>query len=158
MLTNFAGTLLASAEALRIMLAQKASLQPQYHIFNMSFSRAGARFSRSSVPHRALKTAVASVSRFLCDEIRKNGITAIGVHELSPGLMKTSLLMQGTDPITLRFLQAVANDPDCVARVLVPKIRAIDSRSGHVRYASFARIMFRSFVAAIQECRPAMRP
>ena len=156
--TNLAGTMMASAEALRIMLAQPASPRPLYHIFNMGFSRAGAKFSRSSVPHRASKTSVASVTRFLSEEIRNNAITSVGVHELSPGLVKTPLLMQGNDPKTLRFLESVAEEPDHVARVLVPKIRAIGSRCGKVSYASFAGIAFRSMLAASDLFRSGWKP
>lgn len=152
--TNLCGSAMACSVVVRLMLEQPGSAFPVYHIFNMGFSRAGARFSRSSVPHRASKTGVAAVSRFLLDDLCRHGVTSIGVHELSPGLVKTPLLFSDVEPQTARFLDALAEKPELVAEKLVPKIRAIGSRGGTVRYSSFAGTFFRALVAMVSGAIP----
>lgn len=147
--TNLGGTLMASSLAVRMMLQQPFFPYPAYHIFNMGFSPAGARFSRSSVPHRASKIAVARVTALLQEELRKNRIPSIGVHELSPGLVKTPLLFRDATPATVRFLDAVAEEPETVAAALVPKIRSVRIRSGRVRHAPLSVILLRSFMAML---------
>ncbi|MCF8382457.1 MAG: SDR family oxidoreductase [Chlorobium sp.] len=147
--TNLAGSMMASAEALKLMLRQPPSPKPVYHLFNMGFSAAGARFSRSSLPHRVSKTAVASLTAFLSEELRRNTIGSIGVHELSPGMVRTDLLFRGVSPETRRFLEHVAKEPETVARRLVPKIRQVVTLSGSVRYASFPEVLFRSLKALL---------
>ncbi|NTW93352.1 MAG: SDR family oxidoreductase [Chlorobiaceae bacterium] len=155
--TNLAGSMMASGEVVGLMLRQPPSLRPLYHLFNMGFSPAGARFSRSSLPHRVSKTAVASLTAFLSEELLRNGVGSIGVHELSPGLVRTELLFRGVSPETRRFLEHVAEDPERVAKALVPKIRRISSRSRPVRHASFPGILFRSLKAVLvsRMARPA---
>jgi len=135
--TNLGGTMMACSLAVRLMLEQPASTQPAYHIFNMGFSPGGARFSHSSAPHRASKLAVGNVTAFLRDELRRNHIGWIGVHELSPGLVKTPLLFRDAPPSSLRFLEAVAEEPETAAASLVPKIRSVKSRGCRIRLASF---------------------
>ncbi|NTV21493.1 MAG: SDR family oxidoreductase [Chlorobium limicola] len=147
--TNLAGSMMACAGALRLMLEQPPSQNPVYHVFNMGFSSAGARFSRSSIPHRVSKTAVASLTAFLSEELLRNAITSVGVHELSPGMVKTGLLFRGVSPETGRFLEAVAEDPEKVAKTLVPKIRHVATRSRPLRYASFAETFVRSIKAIL---------
>lgn len=147
--TNLAGSMTASAEALKLMLRQPPSPNPVYHLFNMGFSSAGARFSPSSLPHRVSKTAVASLTAFLSEELRRNAATSIGVHELSPGMVRTDLLFRGVSPETRRFLEGVAEEPERVAERLVPKIRQVADRSRPVRYASLPEILFRSLKALL---------
>jgi len=152
--TNLAGTMMASAVAVNLMLRQPPSRRPVYHIFNMGFSWFGAGFSRTSVPHRTSKLAVATVTALLQKELRAKGTRAIGVHELSPGLVKTALLFRDAAPETVDFLQKVAEEPEIVARVLVRKIRAASDFSSRVRYASFSSVAFRAFAAALSGRAP----
>ena len=76
------------------------------------------------------------------------------MHELSPGLVKTPLLFSDVEPQTARFLDALAEKPELVAEKLVPKIRALDSRRGKVRYPSFAGIFFRVLAAMVSGAIP----
>jgi len=144
--TNLAGTLILCAEAVRVMLRQPPSEKPCYHIFNMGFSSAGAALSRSAVPHKASKRGVAEVTRFLSGELKAAGVKSIGVHELSPALVLTELLLRDASESAGRFLRVIAEKPETVAAVLVPKIRAIEGRNTRLRYEPLAKTFFRIFM------------
>ena len=143
--TNLAGTIVLCAEAVKVMQRQPSSEKPCYHIFNMGFSSAGAALSRSAVPHKASKRGVAEVTHFLSGELRAAGVTSIGVHELSPALVLTELLLRDASESAERFLRVIAEKPEKVASVLVPKIRAIEGRKSRLRYEPLAKTFFRIF-------------
>ena len=56
------------------------------------------------------------------------GLASIGVHNLSPGLVLTSLLLEGASPAARRFFNALAEEPETVAAALVPRMRAVQVR------------------------------
>lgn len=133
--TNLSGSMMLCAEALRVMLRQPASAdEPLYHLFNMGFSSAGLRSSPTSVPHRASKRAVAIMSELLRQELEAAGNRSVGIHELSPGLVLTDLLLRDATPAQKRFFNAMAETPETVAATLVPAIRAITGRGSTLRY------------------------
>ena len=134
--TNLFGSLLMSKIAVEIMSRQPSEELPLFHIFNMGFSSRGAKLSRSNIPHKASKLGVASVSSFLEKELIEQGLTGIGIHELSPGLVKTDLLFRDTSSETKEFLDLIAESPEKVAEKLVPKIRAVHGTGGIIRYRS----------------------
>ncbi len=140
--TNLSGSLLMSKAAIEIMSHQPSEDEPLYHIFNMGFSSEGAQMSRSNTPHKASKLGVAAVSRFLRQELHERGLKGIGVHELSPGLVKTDLLLRDTESETREFLDCVAESPERVAEKLVPKIRAVRGSGKRIRYRSIAGMGF----------------
>lgn len=133
--TNLSGTMMLCAEALKVMRSQAPSSgSPIYHIFNMGFSFAGFRSSPTSVPHRASKRAVTLTSALIRDELKSARIDSIGIHELSPGLVMTGLLLRDASPGQRRFFNAVAELPETVAARLVPAIRSIRGTGGTLRY------------------------
>ncbi len=133
--TNLCGTLLLCAEVVRVMLRQPfEGTEPSFHIFNMGFSAAGMRSSPTAASHRASKRAVALATGFLDAELKKAGVRAIGVHELSPGLVLTDLLLKDAGIRELRLFNAVAETPETVAAALAPKIRAVSGSGGLLRY------------------------
>ena len=134
--TNLFGSILMSRLAVDIMSHQPSENVPLYHIFNMGFSSTGAKFSRSNVPHKASKLGVAAMSRFLAREVHKQGLKGIGIHELSPGLVKTDLLLRDTSAETQEFLDCIAETPEKVAQTLVMKIRSAHGRQSRIRYRS----------------------
>lgn len=133
--TNLSATLMLCAEVVRTLLAQPwEGGQPAFHLFNMGFSAAGVRSSPTAVSHRASKRAVALATGFLDAELKKAGIGAIGVHELSPGLVLTDLLLRDAGIRQRRLFNAVAERPQTVAAALVPKIRAVRGSGTLLRY------------------------
>ncbi len=141
--TNLSGSLLLCAEAVRLMDTQPPSPEAIYHIFNMGFSFFGAAFSRSAVPHKASKRGVAELTHFLSRELRAAGKTSIGVHELSPGLVLTGLLLKDASPEAIRLFSVIAERPEHVATRLVPKIRSITGSNRHIRYQPFVVTLLR---------------
>lgn len=141
--TNLTGTLLMTKASMTIMKKQLAKEQYSYHICNMGFTHFGASFSRSNIPHKASKLGVAAASRFLVKELEKEGTRNIGVHEISPGLVKTGLLMRDTSGKTRRFLEAIAETPETVAAKLVPIIRTVEGTGKQIRYRSIPMTVLR---------------
>ena len=131
--TNLAGSLMLCAEAVRLMDSQPPSSEAIYHIFNMGFSVLGATFSRSAVPHKTSKRGVAELTHFLSGELNAKGKSSIGVHELSPGLVLTNLLLKDASPAAMKFFDVVAEKPDKVASIVVPKIRSIKGSNHTIR-------------------------
>ncbi len=145
--TNLAGSVALCAEAVKVMVRQPSSGNPCYHIFNMGFSMVGASFSRSAVPHKASKRGVAEVTHFLSRELNTAGVKSIGVHELSPGLVLTELLLRDAAAGARRFLTVIAEKPETVAAVLVPKMRAVTGTNSRLRYEPLATMFFRILMA-----------
>ncbi len=141
--TNLSGSILLCREAVLLMARQPSSPKPCYHIFNMGFSATGVRFSRSAVPHKASKRGVAELTRSLYEELKAAHISTIGVHELSPGLVLTELLLKDASPQALRLLGSIAESPEKVASFLVPKIRSASGRYNRIRYQSLAMLFLR---------------
>ncbi|NTW52850.1 MAG: SDR family oxidoreductase [Chlorobiaceae bacterium] len=142
--TNLSGSMMLCAEVLRVMLRQPVGDgEPIYHIFNMGFSLIGLRSSNTALPHRASKRAVALTSALIRDELKAARISSIGVHELSPGLVMTGLLLRDSTPGQRRFFNAVAEPADTVARALVPAIRGIRGAGGSLRYQPPILMFFR---------------
>ncbi len=144
--TNLSGSIMLCAEAVRLMDRQPVSSKPAYHIFNMGFSSTGAIFSRSSVSHKASKRGVAELTYFLSRELKTAGKTSIGVHELSPGLVLTALLFRDASAGAIKLFPIIAESPEKVAAVLVPKIRAITGRNRRIRYQPLALIFFKLLI------------
>jgi chlorophyll(ide) b reductase len=144
--TNLSGSIMLCAEAVRVMDRQPVSSKPVYHIFNMGFSSTGAMFSRSSVPHKASKRGVAELTYFLSRELKAAGKTSIGVHELSPGLVLTALLFRDASAGAIKLFNIIAESPEKVASVLVPKIRMITRGNSRIRYQPLVMIFFRLLI------------
>ncbi len=133
--TNLCGTMMLCAEVVRAMLRQPfEGTEPSFHIFNMGFSATGVRSSPTAVSHRASKRAVALMTGFLDAELKKAGVRAIGVHELSPGLVLTDLLVRDAGIRERMLFNAVAETPETVAAALAPRIRAVSGSGTLLRY------------------------
>jgi NAD(P)-dependent dehydrogenase (short-subunit alcohol dehydrogenase family) len=145
---NLSGSMMLCSEVLRIMLRQPDQGNESYHLFNMGFSSAGLRSSPTSVPHRASKRAVAIMSELIREELRKSGNTSIGVHELSPGLVLTDLLLRDATPVQKRFFNAMAETAETVAAKLVPSIRGVDGIGTMIRYQPTGLLLLRLAAAA----------
>ncbi|CAI5993778.1 unnamed protein product [Closterium sp. NIES-65] len=138
--TNVLGSLLGCREAIRVMRQQadatQSSATPRYHIFNLGFSRWGAAFTRSAATHKATKMALSQLTTSLNDELKQAGLTSIAVHNLSPGMVLTDLLLKDSTPIARRFFNALAEEPETVAAAIVPLIRGVTAPNENVEYMS----------------------
>lgn len=131
---NVLGSLLGSREAIRLMRSQPPSPQPCYHIFNLGFSSWGASFSKSAVTHKMTKRALTQLSLSLAEELKAAGLSSIGVHNLSPGMVLTDLLLGSAGPASRRFFNTLAEEPETVAADLVPRIREVQGSGSSIEY------------------------
>ncbi len=145
--TNLAGSMQLCAEAVRRMRRQPAAASPRYHLFNLGFSAFGAHFSRTAVPHRVSKLAVAELSRQLRRELREAGETGIGVHELRPGVVRTELLLADLPERARPVVDRLAEAPEPVAAALVPQIRGVTGTGRVIQYRSQLRLLLRGLAA-----------
>jgi chlorophyll(ide) b reductase len=62
------------------------------------------------------------------------GLPGIGVHNCSPGMVLTDLLLKDSTPFARRFFNALAEEPETVAARLVPQMRELRSRDASIDY------------------------
>ncbi|MFP4130161.1 MAG: SDR family oxidoreductase [Halorhodospira sp.] len=146
--TNLAGSMQLCAEAIRRMRRQPPAASPRYHLLNLGFSALGAYLSRTSIPHRVSKLAVAGLSRQLRRELREAGETGIGVHELRPGLVRTGLLLADMPERARPVVDRMAEPPEQVAEALVPQVRRLSGTGRVIRHRSQLSLLLRGLAAA----------
>ncbi|KAK9861543.1 hypothetical protein WJX84_011294 [Apatococcus fuscideae] len=118
--TNVLGTMLGTREAIRVMRQQKAG----GHIFVMDGAGADGNATPRFAAYGATKRSLAQFIKSLQAELKMQGIANVGIHNLSPGMVTTELLMSGADTqIAKFFINCLAEEPTTVAQYLVPKIR-----------------------------------
>ncbi|EEH55041.1 uncharacterized protein MICPUCDRAFT_4755, partial [Micromonas pusilla CCMP1545] len=123
--TNLTGAILCCQKAVRVMRRQPkgSDSAPAYHVYNFGFSRWGASFSKSTCTHKATKRGLSQLTASLSEELKEAGVHAVGIHQLSPGMVLTDLLLDGASPVARRFFNVLAEEPEVVAADLAPKIR-----------------------------------
>ncbi|KAF3551433.1 hypothetical protein DY000_02000185 [Brassica cretica] len=136
--TNTLGLMLCCREAMNMMLTQSRG----GHIFNIdgagSDGRPTPRFAaygatKRSVVHLtkfaaygATKRSVVHLTKSLQAELQMQDVKNVVVHNLSPGMVTTDLLMSGATTKQAKFFINVLAEPaEVVAEYLVPNIRAI---------------------------------
>jgi len=158
--TNLTGAILCCQKAVKLMRRQGASgtggsgegsgssstnrsSSQRYHVYNFGFSRWGASFSKSTCTHKATKRGLSQLTVSLTEELAAANVTTVGVHQLSPGMVLTDLLLEGAEPISKRFFNVLAEEPETVARDLVPKIRGTNSKTSAVEFLTLPNAVFR---------------
>jgi chlorophyll(ide) b reductase len=71
------------------------------------------------------------------------------VHNLSPGLVLTGLLLDGASPAARRFFNALAEEPETVAAALAPRMRAVQARAA--RFPRHPMLCPSQRIAAVSE-------
>lgn len=90
-----------------------------------------------AVTHKMTKRSLTQLTASLAEELQQTGLGgSIGVHNLSPGLVLTDLLLKDASPVARRFFNTLADEPEVVASVLVPRIRAVKGTGTSVEYLS----------------------
>ena len=110
--TNLTGAILCCQKAVKLMRRQGASStggsgeersgssstnrssSQRYHVYNFGFSRWGASFSKSTCTHKATKRGLSQLTSALSEELTEAGVECVGVHQLSPGMVLTDLLLE----------------------------------------------------------------
>lgn len=134
--TNVLGVMLCCKEAIRVMQDQPAG-----HIFNMDGAGADGNATPRMAAYGASKRSLAQLGKSLCAELTQANIQNVGIHNLSPGMVTTELLMAGADTPTAKFfINCLAEEAAFVAKDLVPRVRrvpmeAANSRTGRMEPA-----------------------
>ena len=148
--TNLTGAVLCCQKAAKIMVRQRrgslqrgdASGDVPFHVYNFGFSTWGASFSRSTCTHKATKRGLSQLTVSLAAELAAANVDTVGVHQLSPGMVLTDLLLEGAEPVSKRFFNVLAEEPETVAEDLVPKIRNTNSKTSAVEFLTLPNAVF----------------
>lgn len=120
--TNVLGVMLGCKEAVRIMREQESG----GHVFNMDGAGADGNATPRFAAYGATKRSLGQLSKSLVAELNEASIKHVGIHNLSPGMVTTELLMSGaTTPTAKFFINCLAEPAEVVAKEIVPKIRRV---------------------------------
>ncbi|XP_020181142.1 chlorophyll(ide) b reductase NOL, chloroplastic [Aegilops tauschii subsp. strangulata] len=120
--TNTLGLMLCCREAINMMWNQPRG----GHIFNIDGAGSDGRPTPRFAAYGATKRSVVHLTKSLQAELQMNEVNNVVVHNLSPGMVTTDLLMSGATTKQAKFfINILAETPDVVADYLVPNIREI---------------------------------
>ncbi|CAI5525311.1 unnamed protein product [Closterium sp. Naga37s-1] len=133
--TNVLGVMLCCRQAMRLMRDQPGG----GHIFNMDGAGADGNATPRFAAYGATKRSLAQFTKSLQAELKMLKLPNVVVHNLSPGMVTTDLLMSGANtPQAKFFINALAEPAEEVAQFLVPRVREVPaSRSNTSTYIKF---------------------
>jgi chlorophyll(ide) b reductase len=151
--TNTLGVMLCCRQAIKLMKDQRRG----GHIFNMDGAGADGNATPRYAAYGATKRSLAQFTKSLQAELKQSNIQNVVVHNLSPGMVTTDLLMSGSDTRQAKFFINVLAEPaETVAEYLVPRVRKIvgenKNNSTYTRYLTgfkaytqiLARLLFKA--------------
>ncbi|KAK2634486.1 hypothetical protein Ddye_029278 [Dipteronia dyeriana] len=120
--TNTLGLMICCREAIKMMRNQ-----PQGgHVFNIDGAGSDGRPTPRFAAYGATKRSVVHLTKSLQAELQMQDVKNVVVHNLSPGMVTTDLLMSGATTKQAKFFINVLAEPaEVVAEFLVPRIRSI---------------------------------
>ncbi|KAF5446380.1 hypothetical protein F2P56_032014 [Juglans regia] len=119
--TNTLGLMICCREAIKMMLNQPRG----GHIFNIDGAGSDGRPTPRFAAYGATKRSVVHLTKSLQAELRMQDVKNVVVHNLSPGMVTTDLLMSGATTKQAKFFINVLAEPaEVVADYLVPNIRS----------------------------------
>ncbi|KAK3228617.1 hypothetical protein Dsin_000498 [Dipteronia sinensis] len=133
--TNTLGLMICCREAIKMMRNQ-----PQGgHVFNIDGAGSDGRPTPRFAAYGATKRSVVHLTKSLQAELQMQDVKNVVVHNLSPGMVTTDLLMSGATTKQAKFFINVLAEPaEVVAEYLVPRIRSIpangSSRPTYLRF------------------------
>lgn len=150
--TNLAGTIMSTKLALEFQKQHATNATRAMHIFNVI----GAGSDGFPTANYAVYGATKSGIKHFTDSLRielKNGINSnndnqVALHFLSPGMMVTDLLVEGTTEKEKRFFNMLCELPDTVAESLLPEIIHVvhsNQRNKTIEYLHLQRIISKLF-------------
>jgi chlorophyll(ide) b reductase len=96
------------------------------HIFNIDGAGSDGRPTPRFAAYGATKRSVVHLTKSLQAELRMQDVKNVVVHNLSPGMVTTDLLMSGATTKQAKFFINVLAEPaEVVAECLVPNIRSL---------------------------------
>ncbi|XP_072955863.1 chlorophyll(ide) b reductase NOL, chloroplastic isoform X1 [Typha angustifolia] len=122
--TNTLGLMICCREAINMMLNQPRG----GHVFNIDGAGSDGRPTPRFAAYGATKRSVVHLTKSLQAELQMNELKNVMVHNLSPGMVTTDLLMSGANTKQAKFfINILAEPPDVVAEYLVPCVRSVPS-------------------------------
>lgn len=133
--TNTLGLMICCREAINMMLNQPRG----GHLFNIDGAGSDGRPTPRFAAYGATKRSVVHLTKSLQAELRMQEVKNVIVHNLSPGMVTTDLLMSGANTKQAKFFINVLAEPaEVVAKYLVPSIRSIPAngttKSTYIRF------------------------
>lgn len=123
--TNTLGLMICCREAINMMRNQPRG----GHIFNLDGAGSDGRPTPRFAAYGATKRSVVHLTKSLQAELQMNEVNNVMVHNLSPGMVTTDLLMSGATTKQAKFfINILAEPPDVVADYLVPNVREIPTK------------------------------
>eukprot|EP00897_Mesotaenium_endlicherianum_P010690 jgi/Mesen1/964/ME000012S00515 len=153
-LADFAKTSFGHVDLWAIILMREQSRGG--HIFNMDGAGADGNATPRFAAYGATKRSLAQFTKSLQAELKMLQVKNVTVHNLSPGMVTTDLLMSGSDTRVAKFfINALAESANTVAEYLVPRMRLVPgggSRSTYIRFLTgpkaysqiLARVLFKA--------------
>ncbi|KAM7267537.1 hypothetical protein ACFE04_009703 [Oxalis oulophora] len=131
--TNTLGLMICCREAIKMMQSQPRG----GHIFNIDGAGSDGRPTPRFAAYGATKRSVVHLTKSLQAELQMQDVKNVVVHNLSPGMVTTDLLMSGANTKQAKFFINVLAEPaEVVAEYLVPNIRSIpgSTRPTYIRF------------------------
>ncbi|KAK7283958.1 hypothetical protein RIF29_13708 [Crotalaria pallida] len=120
--TNTLGLMICCREAMKMMASQPRG----GHIFNIDGAGSDGRPTPRFAAYGATKRSVVHLTKSLQAELQMQDVKNVMVHNLSPGMVTTDLLMSGANTKQAKFfINVLAEPPEVVAEYLVPNIRSV---------------------------------
>ncbi|BBG96799.1 NYC1-like protein, partial [Prunus dulcis] len=120
--TNALGLMLCCREAIKMMLNQPRG----GHIFNIDGAGSDGRPTPRFAAYGATKRSAVHLTKSLQAELQMQDVKNVAMHNLSPGMVTTDLLMSGATTKQAKFfINVLAEPPEVVAEYLVPNIRSV---------------------------------
>ncbi|CAA6658495.1 unnamed protein product [Spirodela intermedia] len=99
------------------------------HIFNMDGAGSDGRPTPRFAAYGATKRSVVHLTKSLQAELQMHEVKNVMVHNLSPGMVTTDLLMSGANTKQAKFfINILAETPEVVAEYLVRCIRVVPNK------------------------------
>ena len=113
-------------------LALDAGVSTRFVVWNFGFSSWGVNLSRSAATHKSTKAGLTQLTKSLNEEVKalnKEGRACITFHQLSPGLSLTKLLLKDASSVSKKVFNALAEEPDDIAKFLADAMVAVPPSS-----------------------------
>ncbi|GJP50522.1 hypothetical protein CLOM_g9682 [Closterium sp. NIES-68] len=148
--TNVLGVMLCCRQAMRLMRDQPGG----GHIFNMDGAGADGNATPRFAAYGATKRSLAQFTKSLQAELKMLKVPNVVVHNLSPGMVTTDLLMAGANtPQAKFFINALAEPAEEVAQFLVPRVREVPASgantSTYIRFLTKPKAFSQIFQRAL---------
>lgn len=144
--TNLMGSLICTREAILLMKKQERG----GHVFNMDGAGSGGSATPKYAAYGATKCALRQFHASILEEGKKG---RVGIHTASPGMVLTDLLLSGATLQNKQVFNIVCEQPETVARALVPKLRAVKGTAKAVNYLTPPRIILALVTAWLRRGR-----